>query len=375
MFKVMIVDDVEFWRNEVRGLEIWGDLSGFVISEEACNGDEALRKLEAASVDLIITDIRMPKIDGLELLQKVHSNKLAACVVLMSEFCEFRYAKQGIVHGAFDYIGKPVDHEAFMSLLERAKLFIEEKRREEGRLKRLETELEEKFEVFYPESDFQQIAWQIAEADIKAVERMSEVFRKLELIFENDSNKIELIIKKGMSEIYSTIGHHYPWFEKYHNLVELKDMDFSGKQDIKDLKDQVISSIMRLVSALKKFIFCNNGNFLVRRACVFILEHIDEKISVKCLAEKLFVSKTHLSETFKQKTGLALIEYITQMKIERAQKLIIDNQLMIYQIIDMLGYEDINYFNKIFKKYTGLSPTQFKKMISVTENDINRIIS
>ncbi|NOV78726.1 response regulator [Clostridium saccharobutylicum] len=71
MYKVMIVDDMEIARLQLKRLKIWGEVSGFEITDEARNGYEAIQKLQTNSVDLIITDIRMPIVDGVELLEEV----------------------------------------------------------------------------------------------------------------------------------------------------------------------------------------------------------------------------------------------------------------------------------------------------------------
>ncbi|HNU80766.1 MAG TPA: response regulator, partial [Bacillota bacterium] len=76
MLRIMIVDDVDIVRKELKRLKLWGDKTGFVISGEACNGHEALEKLEESKFDMVITDIRMPKVDGMELLKEITRRKL-----------------------------------------------------------------------------------------------------------------------------------------------------------------------------------------------------------------------------------------------------------------------------------------------------------
>lgn len=148
MLQIMIVDDVNIARRELRRLKLWGEKTGFVISEEASNGYEALEKLRKSNIDLVITDIRMPKVDGIELLKGIVQEKLCPCVVILSDHSEFMYARQGLVLGAFDYILKPVDEEELDKLLQRARDFILGKRLEEQRIKQLEKKLVEKVGCF-----------------------------------------------------------------------------------------------------------------------------------------------------------------------------------------------------------------------------------
>jgi two-component system response regulator YesN len=106
MYKVMLVEDSEVMLKEIRRLKCWRDAPDFVVSYEARNGCEALQQLTGTLIDLVITDIRMPKVNGLELLQKIKERELAKAVVILSEYREFNYARQGMVLGAFDYLSE-----------------------------------------------------------------------------------------------------------------------------------------------------------------------------------------------------------------------------------------------------------------------------
>ena len=85
LFKLMIVDDEEIIRIEIKRL-IEKSLLGFTLIDEAANGFEAITKLVNQPVDLVITDIKMPKIDGIELLKEVKERNLASCVILISGY-------------------------------------------------------------------------------------------------------------------------------------------------------------------------------------------------------------------------------------------------------------------------------------------------
>jgi two-component system response regulator YesN len=106
MYKVMLVEDSEVMLKEIRRLKCWRDAPDFVVSYEARNGCEALQQLTGTPIDLVITDIRMPKVNGLELLQKIKERELAKAVVILSEYREFNYARRGMVLGAFDYLSE-----------------------------------------------------------------------------------------------------------------------------------------------------------------------------------------------------------------------------------------------------------------------------
>ena len=118
MFKVMIVDDEPIIRTGLKHVVDWGEL-GFKIVSEAKNGLDALKKLEEEPVDLIITDIKMPQMDGIELLEVLREKNNDVSVVLLSGFAEFAYAQKGLSLGAIDYLLKPMDPTNIKEVLEK----------------------------------------------------------------------------------------------------------------------------------------------------------------------------------------------------------------------------------------------------------------
>jgi two-component system response regulator YesN len=121
MIKVMIVDDEPYIRQGLKILINW-EQHGFVICEEAANGTEAVKKLEQAEVDLIITDIKMPGMDGIELIEytQEHISKNIKFIIL-SGFYEFEYAKKAIKYDVADYVLKPVQKDELLKVLEEYK--------------------------------------------------------------------------------------------------------------------------------------------------------------------------------------------------------------------------------------------------------------
>ncbi len=141
MYAVMIVDDEAIIRQGLRHVVDWEQL-GFKITMEAKNGRDALARLAENSVDLIITDIKMPKMDGIELLREIRNQYSNLCVIFLSGFDEFSFARQGIVLGAFDYILKPMEPGKIMEVLQRAYNFLEREKQHQEEQNRLLTKLD-----------------------------------------------------------------------------------------------------------------------------------------------------------------------------------------------------------------------------------------
>lgn len=118
MLRIMIVDDEFYFREALKVSIPWNEL-GFDMCGEAKNGKDALEKVELLNPDIMIVDINMPIIDGLELIQSIREKGLKIKFVILTGHSEFNYAKQAVQLGVNNYILKPVNEEELKnSLLE-----------------------------------------------------------------------------------------------------------------------------------------------------------------------------------------------------------------------------------------------------------------
>ena len=117
MLKVMLVDDEPYILQGLQVLIDW-ESGGFEIAKLCSNGKEALKYLKENDVDLVISDIKMPEMSGLELLETVKKEKISdAEFVLLTGYDDFAYTQKAIRNGCLDYILKPVEEEELISVL------------------------------------------------------------------------------------------------------------------------------------------------------------------------------------------------------------------------------------------------------------------
>jgi two-component system response regulator YesN len=121
-----------------------------------------------------------------------------------------------------------------------------------------------------------------------------------------------------------------------------------------------------LILKINKLKLGNGSNPIVEQTCSYVLEHITHNLKIKSLADAMFLHRSYLSEVFKLQTGMRLNEYIRRVKLERAKKLILDGQLLNYQVAGQLGFKDVEYFGRLFKKYTGMLPSEYKESLVTT---------
>ena len=121
MYRILFVEDDEAIRFLVSCYSFWKNFD-FQIAGEASNGEDALCMMEGNSYDMILADIRMPKMDGLQMVTKLRESGNNLHVVIASTYSEFKYAKQAMRLGVLDFIEKPLTEE---KLLESLKLVRE----------------------------------------------------------------------------------------------------------------------------------------------------------------------------------------------------------------------------------------------------------
>lgn len=128
--------------------------------------------------------------------------------------------------------------------------------------------------------------------------------------------------------------------------------------------DEVESFVLNFVMAYFSEITMLEG---ISRCISDIYEIIENNYSkpdltIKFISEKLYISHSHLCVLFKKETGKTLNQYITEFRIEKARELLEDSTVKLYYVAARVGYSDQNYFTKIFKKHTNMTPSEYREM-------------
>lgn len=125
------------------------------------------------------------------------------------------------------------------------------------------------------------------------------------------------------------------------------------------LRTYLLQMLSNIEQALKQAM--KHTNQLIRNATGYISQHLSEDLALETIADAVNTNPSYLSRIFSKECGETITEYITRMRIEKAKELLRLSDYFIYQVSEATGFNDPTYFSTIFKKYTGLSPKEYKQ--------------
>ena len=235
--KILIIDDEPKIRNGLSNLLTRRE--GWEVAGAYENAANALKYLAVNQVDVMITDIKMPEISGLELIARIRERDKKTAIIILSGYSNFQFAQRAIELGVSRYLTKPTNPRELICVLEETE-------------KKLGGKQEK----------------------------------------EKDSGKIP--------------------------------------------------------------------NLFVQKAADYIKLNYSEKISIKEIADQLYLSPNYLSELFKKHTGKTISEYVTDYRLEKACQLLDHAEYRVGDVSGMVGIHDGRYFSNMFKKKYGMTPTEYR---------------
>lgn len=351
MFRTLLVDDREIFIRELMRCGVWGEETGFCVSGQAANGCEALDLLQAGRYDLLLTDIRMPKVDGIELLKEVKKQNLCPCVVLLSEYREFTYARQGLVLGAFDYLTKPLGAENLRELFARVHHYLDEHRIPAGADGEVLT---------FAAAKAKRIAESLFSGRDELDALLGNTLDGMYEVFHQSTERTALAAGHLLDNVVSLVWEQCPWMRLFYRAEAFDGETGETFADVASCRRFLREKLESLRACIHKFMPVEKET-VVGRVCLHMLEHPEDEISLKAMAGQFYINRSYLSNTFHKKTGYYFNEYLTMIRMERARYLLETEDLKIYEIYPRLGYHDQEYFGRLFKKIVGVSPAAFRR--------------
>lgn len=387
MAEILIVDDEPLVLLTIKSLCNWEE-EGLYIIGEAENGMAALEFIRAhPSVDIVLTDVDMPVMDGLQFAESLKESAPDISVIFLSSYSNFDYVRRAFKSGAYDYILKSeMNKDSLLELIQRVAA--------------KSSKSEQNPSALSHERDAARTALFTAITEGETINALAENIRKLfeqsaftvtspfhfmilkpgdiplvRTRYENSlydfqktvADLLKRFVPKGQGDSGAISFDQYYLFmadaEKLENVFELfykaawtyLDIGFERKtggpvSDIALFGDE-------LSACLKGFL---SPSRIVIRSRRYIREHFDKaELDLAEIAQYSEVSKNHLSWEFVRETGENLSDFITRTRIHEAQKLLRETNLRIYEIAEKTGYMNVETFSRAFKKITGTSPSRF----------------
>lgn len=152
----------------------------------------------------------------------------------------------------------------------------------------------------------------------------------------------------------------YDWFE----TMGISDVFRDAFQNIHQSRtlQEIVRCNHSFVDALKDFFGETQrleANHIVRDAKAYIRKHIYENIGLKEISAALYINPSYLSAVFSKEESCGLANYINQMKVKEAKRMLSEERIRIGDVSQRLGYENASYFAKVFRRYTNMSPKEY----------------
>ncbi|OCT12875.1 hypothetical protein A8709_21320 [Paenibacillus pectinilyticus] len=270
MIRIMIVDDEEWIRLGLREQIDWSSL-GTEIVGEAQNGRVALQMLDELRPDIVLTDIRMPVMDGITLLEHAHQAYPDIIFIVISGFAEFEYARKALTYRVFDYLLKPIEEDKLEASIQNAVAIIKENEKTKQDLIDLRIQLNEsshlsreKFltslltgshvgvEEMTREMDRNQLSfnWPYFMITVVKVENFTEITARH---YNSESNVSSFVINNVISELVEHIDNMIVFrnYTKQDELVMIKGFDDGEYQET---IQELTAECNRIITSVKSII-------------------------------------------------------------------------------------------------------------------------
>lgn len=330
---------------------------------KAYHSDEGLDIILHNSIDIVLSDICMPGMSGIDLLDIVNQKGIKVKFIFLTAYDNFDYIQTAIRNGGFDYILKTESDEKIIVAIDRLMEKIRSERQERHSVLDLYPDSVEQqpkalklydilksldaVHIMLDNSDYNQLylyfdeIFEILQSNNAFSKKMVEkIFYNISFMFNNYLNENKLNSKLNqIFDLSKLININY-----FNSLEEIKAYYYELIEKIIDNLAQQNVEMNHVLDFVNKY----------------INEHIDEDISVNRLAELVYLNPSYFSRFYKQNTGMTVTNYIAEIKLEKAKKMLKDSNLKINQIAQKLGFDSASYFIRFFKKYVKYSPQEYR---------------
>lgn len=396
MSKIILVDDEILVLNSVKKY-----ITNFLPELEICglffNGEDALHYMIEHPVDIVVTDICMPHMDGLELAREI-CNRFPYCItIIVSGYSEFEYARTAIKYNVSNYLLKPLDFRELQKCLSEAQALSSSRHNPSA----VDIDLrQEAIELFFVdllmgiipsadelESKFSSLKFPFPlNASEGNLLKISVCTQDMDPYWDHHMDRLEVSLKNilrlslpgipfyfvrrsDLDFYYIMIDHNLPSEQTItkleHTTKELLHLKctIAVHQHFTTLNDFLSDRQPQAPKAKKAF----TDDTVIQKAIDYIESHYAENLTREMVADAVFLSPSYFSFQFKKKTGISFFDYLTNIRMQKAIELL-KTKMKISDIAVKVGYNSRNRFLINFRQYTDYAPTEYRKKILCMED-------
>ena len=343
-YRIILVDDEPWALIGLKECIDW-EKAGFIIAAECDCGEAALEAAEAYCPDAVITDIRMPDMSGLELIQKLREKQPSVQCIVVSAFSDFEMAREAIRLMAVGYLLKPLQEKEVLETAER-----------------LYTRLsEENGEREVPEENYPELS-----SDDPKLPEIPLSIRHLWLVIHEQPLSSALWNKDSWCLMFRTAKYYGVLCDE----LPVETPAGAGVSCAVSCDDDP-KKLFRTAEASMYggFFFPPNAGFrnsstVAARIQYYLYRHMTENITLKDLSEAFFLTETYLCDLFKQETGKTILSFLKEIRMHKAAVLLRSTEETITEIAAKCGYNDYSYFGRHFKSVYGSTPDYYRKNVT-----------
>jgi len=380
VYNLLLVDDEKPIREKLINNTDWKGNNYQVFA--AADGAEALEIIKNRGIDILVTDIQMPKLSGMNLIEKARENSSLLKVIVISGFAEFEYAQKSIRYGVNDYLLKPFRSEKLLEVVNKARDELIKEKNNEQRLALLRAEMssyinENKLNSSYnwliDDQFFQHQSLIMDRIDLNAVlkrgsrddilKTVNKIIDELESVDLN-REKLYVVLNNLILESFKIIKDLDYRVEDLLEIINKERIEKINSENLKEIEIILKEFLLRLHDLIS-FNPDDKNQQIINEMKEYIAANYQDGITLSEMARKFNLSSGHLSNLFHEETGESFSDYLNMIRLNKAKELLKTTDDKIYQIADQLGFNDAYYFSSWFKKLVGASPTTYRDNINL----------
>jgi two-component system response regulator YesN len=370
----------------------------------AANPEEVVQMLRTRPIEIVLTDILMPGMTGLELMKLSKASYPRIKWVIISAYSEFAYAKEAVTLGAVDYLLKPIGKDMLLDMMGRLEREIGSEVEIVKESELLKTNLK-----FLREAVFQRWAsgLNIGGMDMTPVIANHPQFQLIMVKMESDKviHLEHFIIDNVLTELIDQYGKGFATSFDAKSLLGLITMDEenqgkSMKRMLEDLRihlkkyvrvpfqilhTEVIHDFKAIPAEVLRMhqdsvshefeYYATGGSQIIEVALQYIKTYYNTHLSLEKVASIVYLNPVYFSQVFKQKTGVGFKEYVIYLRVEQAKILLLNPQFKLADISERVGYQDVKHFTQVFRKVVNLTPTEYRQehRSEVQQSDLKKM--